>query len=231
MKHIKLLVAILLLNTQLQAQWVQCDTMTVVLITDSVKFRDNVFSSPDSVITLPFINNTTANFAYPQAKLKNTTPLPSGMSLADTNWQVFASAWNIGDTATAAIGYDVNAPIPDNYMVTFKVYCKNFAPLAYDSCEFVNTITVNLKPVGTAAVSDVNGKAAFNIYPNPATNTLYVDHYIPGSILELYSITGAKIESKQIADTTGFIDVSQLSAGIYFIREKGSVAIHRFVKL
>jgi len=230
MKHLKLLFSTLLLTTQLQAQWVQCDTMSIKLITDSIKFKDDVFSAADSVITLPFINNTSANFAYPQAKLINTTPLPTGMTLHDLNWQVFASAWNIGDTATASIGYDVNMPIPDNYTVTFKVYCKNFAPLAYDSCEFVNTITVNLKPVGGVGVANVKGEGAFNVYPNPATNIVYIDGCAPGSVMEVYTITGVSAIISTIDGNTGFIDVSQLPDGIYFIRKMGSGAVYKFVK-
>jgi len=232
MKYFNILAAaFLLFSTTISAQVVECDTMGVAYDSTHIEFKESSLVTPDSAIIIPMINNTHTNFAYPQAKLVNTTPLPTGMSLFDSNWQVFASAWNIGDTMPVSIPYDVNNVIPDNYMVTFKLYVTNFAPLTIDSCVFVNTLTINLKPVAPAAVQGINGVSSpFSFYPNPATKSIQVTSALSGKSIEIYSMTGALVQTV-VADHSTIIDISTLPAGLYFIKEKGTMAVLKLVKV
>ena len=222
MNHSKILIAALLMfSVRLSAQDVECDTMSLAHVDDGIVFKSAMLVTPDSSILVPMVNNTTTNFAYPQIKLVNTTPLPPGMSLYSTGWVVFASAWNIGDTATASVDYNVNTVIPDNYTVTFKLYAKNFAPLTIDSCLFVNTITINLKPVSVAAVQEVNSvHPSLSFYPNPAAKQINVNIQ-DDALIEIYTATGALVQMTAISKSHNTVDIAGLPAGIYFVKEKG----------
>lgn len=233
MKHLNIFVAIMLLCSSASfAQIVQCDTMGVAYIADSIVFKKAMLVTPDSSIIIPMVNNTQTNFAYPQARLENVTPLPTGMSIYNAGgWYVFASAWNVGDTMPASIDYYVNNPIPDNYTVTFNLYVKNFAPLTIDSCVFINALTINLKPVSTSAVHDMNaGDDSFSFDPNPATNNITVKPGVSKAVIEIYSLTGALIQTVT-ADHSMSADISGLAPGIYFVKEKGKAAVQKLVKI
>jgi hypothetical protein len=230
MKQAILFALVLLVGDRLSAQVVECDTMTITYISTEIAFKNDIFSAADSMITVPFINNTHANFAYPQAKLVNTTPLPTGMTLYSTGWVVFASAWNVGDTATASISYNVTAPIPDNYTVTFKLYMTNFAPLSIDSCVFANTLTINLKPTVPSAVNEVNAGHSFSFYPNPAKDRIEVSVNAE-TTLEIYGISGTLLQTATIGKQANSVDVSSLPTGVYFLREKGGGVVQKLVKV
>jgi hypothetical protein len=214
-----------------RAQIAQCDTMVIGYVGSDIKFTDATFSSSDSDMLVPLINNTTTNFAYPQAKLINVSPLPAGTTLYDAGWIVFASAWNVGDTATARIPYSVSAPIPDNYTVRFVLLVTNFLPLNVDSCQFTDTLTINLKPVSSAAVHELNPiRTPFTLYPNPATNVLKVFLANFPATIDLFSACGKKVITAQLQSPTDQIDISRLPDGVYFVRDRRGRSIARFVK-
>ncbi len=231
MKHFPLLTILLFLSGTVAAQVVECDTMGVAYDAAHIQFKRAILVTPDSSIIIPMVNNTHTNFAYPQIKLENTTPLPPGMSLYNTGWNVFASAWNVGDKMPVNVDYYVNTTIPDNYMVTFKLYVTNFAPLTIDSCVFVNTLTINLKPVIPAAVQQINGGiTGLSFYPNPVTNAIYLTQVAAGAVIEIYSVTGALVQAAAI-DQYNKLDVSSLSTGLYFIKQKGAASMQKLLKL
>jgi hypothetical protein len=55
------------------------------------------------------------------------------------------------------------------------------------------------------------------VYPNPAKGVITVEMNEPG-ILNIYSITGAKVFSKEINSTISKLDVSELKPGMYFLK-------------
>ena len=213
-------VFILLINMySAKSQIVQCDTMTINYVPSSIVFMHNIVSSPDSVIKIPLINNTQTNFAYPLAKFENTTPLPSGMSYLNHQWQVFASAWNVGDTGTVSFEFYVTAPIPQNYMVTFNLFVSNFSPLSIDSCVFANTVTLNLNP--SVGINEITNAPEFSFSPNPAIDYLEIKLNENNSEeLEIFSSDGKIINTYKIGGTDKRIDISMFPAGVYFIRTK-----------
>ena len=71
----------------------------------------------------------------------------------------------------------------------------------------------------------------FEVYPNPAQNTLQVRSDRRWSTMEVYDITGALKVALHYGDT---VDISDLATGIYFLRLRdttGSVGVQRFIKL
>ena len=91
------------------------------------------------------------------------------------------------------------------------------------------TLTANFKSLG---VSDLQ-PAAFNIYPNPATEVLWVVRSSSEKAqIEIYNILGIKVKSLEVSGLETEITVSGLPSGVYLIRLFGNDinSVQRFVK-
>ena len=76
---------------------------------------------------------------------------------------------------------------------------------------------VTVEPAVISAVSEVNSKPEYQIFPNPVNNKLNIAVLNP-AIIDISSITGSKVYTgKTEAQTTG-IDISNLNPGIYFVQ-------------
>ena len=75
-------------------------------------------------------------------------------------------------------------------------------------------------------------KAKKNVlYPNPASNYLYVNSDMLDGLLYIYDVNGKMLLTKQINDNK--IDINDLQNGVYTIRmvSKTGIMIKKFVKL
>jgi hypothetical protein len=213
-----LLFGIIILTTHVQAQ--TCESLPIEFVSGSMRFEaTDVESYGDSMISFELVNrHATDFFAYPQAKLIPTTPLPAGMELATVNldWMVFASAWNIDTTVSVHIYYDVATAIPANYTVTFRLWLNNLIPVT-DSCYFDELYTVNLNPVANA-ITDLSAIPTFTIYPNPSqAGVVAVElmHNNKGNFeATIVDLTG-RVISQTIS--SGLISTENLSSGIYYL--------------
>ena len=74
--------------------------------------------------------------------------------------------------------------------------------------------------------------ADIRVYPNPATETLYITgEYAMNAQLTVYDITGRRVVSQR--NTTGSLQVSTLSSGMYILTvkdEQGRTMQHHFIK-
>jgi hypothetical protein len=66
----------------------------------------------------------------------------------------------------------------------------------------------------------------FRIYPNPITNLLHISGNDEVKYFDIFDLSGKKLMTKKGENT---VDVSQLSAGIYFINVNNKEAF-KFVK-
>jgi hypothetical protein len=73
-------------------------------------------------------------------------------------------------------------------------------------------------------------RSPISIFPNPATNTLYLDGLANTTTAEVYDVSGKILFTKQLI--TNQLDISTLAKGLYFIKHttaEGSV-VRKFVK-
>ena len=73
---------------------------------------------------------------------------------------------------------------------------------------------------------------AVNVYPNPATNMLYISNCEEGTAV-IYSITGQEIEQYRLSGQLNDINVSNFENGLYIIKIVGNnneVTIKKFLK-
>lgn len=202
-------------------------SQTPIVFTTSV-------SIADSVLTIPITNNSGTNFAYPLAKLVLITPLPSGTTFeaGSADWIPFASSWNNGQTDPINVYLYVASPIPVDYMLSFKLRVSNFSPLSIDSCEFTDTITVNLNPSGSN-IHQHEKEISVMVFPNPAAHTLFV--HAQGSLissLTLMDVTGKHIRTDKAHSLSAAISVSDLKEGAYICTielENRTKTIKRFM--
>ncbi len=89
-----------------------------------------------------------------------------------------------------------------------------------NTISFAENVLCDSNLVSVNILSDLN--TSLNVYPNPAFNLLNVkmDKEFEIQHIELYSITGQKVNAKSIEKTDDFIqiDISNLSEGLYFLK-------------
>jgi len=65
---------------------------------------------------------------------------------------------------------------------------------------------------------DQVNELSFSMYPNPTSNTLYVDAKTNNSVINIYNITGKIILTKTLSQGDNMVDVSRLVSGVYLAR-------------
>jgi len=116
----------------------------------------------------------------------------------------------------------------------------NFAPITKKSNDYSATLLINAAdtviqiPVQIKHLLNIFNQTAdrLNIYPNPATKevTITLPNNLGDMFMDIYSITGQKLNSKQLLSGCNKFTLYQLgikNAGIYFIRVQNG----RFVEI
>jgi hypothetical protein len=92
----------------------------------------------------------------------------------------------------------------------------------------------NAVNIGQAGVQQYSNNFAFNVYPNPASDLLFLDFKMEpiSASVELLDITGRGLSSQDVKDLHNQISIGELASGFYFIRiQQGTKTITRkFVK-
>ncbi|MDC3390598.1 T9SS type A sorting domain-containing protein [Flavobacteriales bacterium] len=68
---------------------------------------------------------------------------------------------------------------------------------------------------------ELNGPDRVNIYPNPASDNIYISNLIENSQMKIFDITGKLVFEAEVADKE-YVNISELSKGIYQINFVGS---------
>lgn len=195
----------------LQAQTVSCTDQPFQYLENGVTYQNSGgISFGDYFLSIPIKNTTTNDYAYPQAKLVPTTPLPEGMVINPSGdvWIVFASSWNIDSTAPAQIFFDQNLPFEPNASVTFELWMKNLAPLTIDSCKFDNTFTFNFNPQPNN-INTLEGKS-----PKAFIKQGKLEFIYPGLVqsFQLFDLSG-----RLLSDNKNSTSLLSLPPGAYLI--------------
>ena len=82
-----------------------------------------------------------------------------------------------------------------------------------------------LKKPSTSVREEQSSNVDITLYPNPVDDVISITPKLSGGIVEIFSVYGNKLIVTQIKDR---IEVSGLSAGIYFLKYRNQVL--KFVK-
>lgn len=147
---------------------------------------------------------------------------------APINVDSFASPYN--NTRQLTTSY--NVPLGDDHACTIQ---DNKTPKTANVPVFTPVWTYMLKhnlDVGINETKETVSKALL-IKPNPIEDTAVIDLPENGYILELFDISGKKIQELETESKTLRIDLSELNKGVYFIKATStqSVLNAKIVKL
>jgi hypothetical protein len=137
-----------------------------------------------------------------------TTGLTGTLSILNPNGTVFNS-WN----------YNSNG----NYNASYRGFSKLLPTIAgtYTFKAVYNgiTCTSTFNIATTTGINESDEVLKFNIYPNPANNSvnIMVDESMVGSTLTLTDITGRKIQAIQLQSLSNKLETTHLASGIYYV--------------
>jgi lysophospholipase L1-like esterase len=128
--------------------------------------------------------------------------------------------------------YSFNATAAGTYKVAVKLNANADDVLVSDEITISQPVELYLKDNGTITLTESDNAQSFSIFPNPVADELRITNYKVrnGDEIEIYNISGRKINNSQFSTLNSDlkIDVSTLSAGIYFVKVGGNIA--KFVK-
>jgi hypothetical protein len=83
---------------------------------------------------------------------------------------------------------------------------------------------------GSVGINENNHSELFKLQPNPADDQLFVDSKNEISKIEIFDITGKRIQTLFANHKTHVIDVKDLSSGLYFLKVSGAEGKSQTVK-
>jgi hypothetical protein len=133
--------------------------------------------------------------------------------------QTYYIGWEQQSLDRLYIGFDFNIDNSD------KIYYNttgNWAPSIFDGSLMMRPVFGKPYPVGGDQTS-VEEIAAnnFSVYPNPANDMITIaglKNGMENAMVSLFDISGREVVRTQQINANGTLDVSQLSAGIYFVQ-------------
>jgi hypothetical protein len=94
------------------------------------------------------------------------------------------------------------------------------------------TYTAGLVTLGdVTSVQRIKPELLLGVYPNPASDVLYINTSLNVRIAEIYNLLGARVLTDDVR--SGYLDISTLEKGMYIIRvnyDNGKSAVTKFVK-
>ena len=92
-----------------------------------------------------------------------------------------------------------------------------------------NSLTSYYYSAHTYGVSDIFSSGLYSVYPNPATEWIYIESAEPGKntiqSAAIFTLSGQVVLHQQVNGTRTVMDVSTLSAGVYFLRLTGNAGV------
>lgn len=171
-------------------------------------------SNPSSHFTNKFFNMFPFEAAWGPFTGTVGSPIPSGQ---------FMYNWSIGGTTptstlqNATTSYTANGTFPINLNCKY-VKMNDYGTIAIDT--YSGTVTVTNCP--TALNNNISLSEAVNVYPNPASNQLFIKSDLEDANFIIVNMLGEKVKEGHIEKGNNTINIVNLTNGIYFVRLQSS---------
>ena len=129
-----------------------------------------------------------------------------------------------------SIHAEIPAPGPALIMGSYNYIGEATKIFLYSPSSGVNVYYIKVEPL-TTVVNQISAENCIvNIYPNPATDKVYVDYNKPIQVA-VYNIAGSLVKSKMIQSKSDYISISDLQPGMYLIRSQNdNTFASKFIK-
>ena len=211
---------------------IPCEEVPFDIVEDEIVFTASDFIvESDSTLLIPIINTSAYNYAYPLMQIIPQNELPEGTSFyyPPGQFEVFASSWNIGDTAYARFPFVVDEEINPNYVLDIRIRVTNLDPAPVDTCFFETIYSINLRPESSTGISEEQEKR-LTVFPNPSKGIVFLKSQTEIETLEIYSADG-KLAQRFTQPVPSEFQLN--TTGMYFYRiidSKGKVITGRILK-
>lgn len=88
----------------------------------------------------------------------------------------------------------------------------------YSPSSGVNIYLIKVEPL-TTSFKPIDNKTAVRIYPNPATDKVFVNVKKPTQVA-VFNLSGQMVKSRLVESASDYIDVSDLNSGLYIIKSQ-----------
>ena len=162
----------------------------------------------------------------PQPSFTKTNGSGNTVSFSYTGTTPYSSiSWDFGNGSTPATtanpSHTYAAAGPYTVCVTVINDCGS------------NTACNTIQAGGGNSVANIPGFASISLYPNPANQSITIEHAVPGTTIEIHSVVGQRMVNTTLVGNRDIVDVSNLPPGLYIIRftdKEGRQGTARFVK-
>jgi len=140
----------------------------------------------------------------------NGTPLPN-------------TSYNNGDSETICFEFNVDQLWNQSKMHIVGMFIDDNNGIDNASESTINeAISNGYSPCGITSIGlELNGPDKVNIYPNPATDNVYISNLFEKSIIKIYDIQGKLVLENEVSDKE-YINISMLAKGIYQVKFEGN---------
>lgn len=147
---------------------------------------------------------------------RGIAPSFTGSSLANTSY-------NSGDTETLCFEFtlDPSWDLSKIHIVGMLIDNGNMIDNS-SSSSIDDAENLGYTPCATTSTGlELNGPDKVNIYPNPATDNIYISNLVEKSIIKIYDIQGKLVLENKISNKE-YVNISMLAKGIYQVKFEGN---------
>ena len=147
---------------------------------------------------------------------RGIAPSFTGSSLANTSY-------NSGDTETLCFEFtlDPSWDLSKIHIVGMLIDNGNMVDNA-SSSSIADAENLGYTACATTSIGlELNGPDKINIYPNPATDNIYISNLCEKSIINIYDIKGKLVLENKISNKE-YVNISSLAKGIYQVKFEGN---------
>lgn len=200
------------------------DTINTVTVSDTIAIPDYVTYSQEIGSSHPFSRTIYTTPSLPDKLIMVYTF--SDINLHPNLTGNYENTNAVG-YISIRVGFDPKKVAAGNkFENRASIYLDNYSPILTNMVSAVVDKTAKLKNIKDSEIK---------LYPNPTHNLLNIaSPNFPINSLEIYNVSGQKLSEIQMnsAENTKFVDVSNLSSGIYFVRlmSGNQTFVQRFIK-
>ena len=202
--------------------------LACVLVEDSVTgttpqyYQSNSYSGGSSLIDVDGSDWANKPSSVPASQMvyrhvaRGIAPNFNGSPLANTSY-------NSGDTETLCFEFtlDPSWDLSKIHIVGMLIDNGNMIDNA-SSSSIGDAENLGYTPCATTSTGlELNGPDKINIYPNPATDNIYISNLFEKSIIKIYDIQGKLVLENKISNKE-YVNISTLAKGIYQVKFEGN---------